>query len=93
MTVPEHLRELGYDPEEIIYFINPSYDSAFIGVSTDNRAIYDFELMVRYLVKEDQMTEEEAVEFIQYNTIRSLPWVKNSPIVIQDCVVDLNQEN
>ena len=93
MTVPEYIRELGYDPEDIIYFTNPSYDSAFVGISTDGRAIYDFELMVKYLVNDWKMTEEEAQEFIQYNTVRALPYIGNSPIIIQDCRFNLDCNN
>ena len=32
-------------------------------------------------MNEDSMTEEEAVEFIDYNTIRTLPYIPNAPIV------------
>ena len=30
----------------------------------------------------DKMSYEEAIEFIDYNTIRALPYVENSPIVV-----------
>ena len=44
---------------------------------TDNR-------MIECLVKEDHMTPEEAMEFIDYNTVRALPYVEDSPIVVYD---------
>ena len=90
MTVPKQLNELGYDLEEIAYFVSPSYDTAFVGVSVDGRVIYDFELMAEYLMKEEDMDYEEAVDFIHYNTIRSLPYIENSPIIIQSCKYDLS---
>ena len=40
---------------------------AFLGVSTDDRAIYDFDLMVESLMEEEGMTEEDAAEWIDYN--------------------------
>lgn len=43
--------------------------------------VYDYELMVQHLIKTDNMEYDDAVEFIEYNTIRSLPYVENSPIV------------
>ena len=54
-----------------------------IGISEDERAIYDFDLMVEWLMKNDGMTSEEAIEWIEYNTIRSLPYVGDkAPIIM-----------
>ena len=39
-SASERLIEAGYD--EIVIFENPSYDDALIGVTTDDRAVYDF---------------------------------------------------
>ena len=64
----EILTRHGY--EGVIIYENPSYDTAFIGVTKDNRAVYDYDLMVEYLVtdKSYKMTYEEAVDFISYNS-------------------------
>ena len=59
------LLDYGYDG--VVYFTNPSYERAFLGVSTDDRAIYDFDLMVESLMEEEGMTEEDAAEWIDYN--------------------------
>jgi hypothetical protein len=78
----ELLVELGY--EDSIVFENPDYDSAIIGVTEDDdRVVYDFDLMVKHLVDTDGITELEAIEFIEYNTIRSLPYVANAPVIIR----------
>lgn len=74
------LNELGY--EDVVVFENPDYDSAIIGVSEGRRAVYDFDKMVKHLVDKDGMTDEEAIEFIEYNTIRALPYFANSPIIM-----------
>lgn len=55
-NVGDLLLDYGYDG--VVYFTNPSYTKAFLGVSTDDRAIYDFDLMIESLVEEDGMTEE-----------------------------------
>ena len=69
--------------EDALVFENPSYDGAFVGVSHDGRAIYDYDMMVVSLMEEDGMTEEEAVEFIDYNTLRALPYFgEKAPIVM-----------
>lgn len=80
--VEKLLEEQGY--EDVIVLKNPSYDSAFIGVSTDNQAVYGYNKMVEFLVENDGMTEEEAADFISYNTLRALPYMgEHHPIVIQ----------
>lgn len=78
----KHLVEAGY--EDLIVFDNPSYDRAIIGVNEDfSRVIYDFDLMVESLMEEG-MDEEDAIEFIEYNTIRAQPYIgENAPIVMR----------
>lgn len=78
--VKELIEEYGY--EDVLIFSNPSYASAFIGVSDDNRAIYDYALMVEYLTTEEGWSDIEAIEFIEYNTLRALPYYEKSPIVM-----------
>lgn len=50
------LLDAGY--EGTIFFTNPSYEDAFLGVSSDDRAIYDYEKMVESLVNHEDMTLE-----------------------------------
>lgn len=78
--VKELIEELGY--EDVIIFSNPSYASAFVGISEDNRAIYDYDRMVGYLMEVEGWSDVEAIEFIEYNSIRSLPYYRNSPIIM-----------
>lgn len=80
----ETLINEGYN--DVVIFENPGYVDAFMGISTDNRAVYDFDKMVACLEEEDGMTEEEAIEFIEYNTIRSLPYYDNAPIIVRPLV-------
>lgn len=81
MTAEERILDAGY--EDVIIFSNDSYDDALIGVSEDGRAIYDFDLMVEWLINQDGMDETSAIEWIEYNTIRSLPYVGDkAPIIM-----------
>lgn len=71
--------------EDLIIFESPDYDSAIIGISHDDRVVYSFEKMIEFLKQEDKMTEEEAIEFIEYNTIRAIPYFgPNAPIVLMN---------
>lgn len=82
MTDKEKLCDEGY--EDVIVFDNPSFDGALIGVSIDNVAIYSYSKMIKAAVEQEGWTEEEAAEWIDYNTIRSLPYTENSPIIIYE---------
>ena len=63
--VRRKIEEAGY--EDIIIFDNPDYSTAFLGVTTSGHAIYDYELMVEYLVQKCEMDYESAADFICYN--------------------------
>ena len=81
MNAEERLLEYGY--EDVKYLVNEGYDDALIGVSEDGRAIYDFEKMVDWLVDKYGWTDEEAVEWIEYNTIRALSYFgEDAPIIM-----------
>ena len=81
MTAEERLLDNGY--EGIKYLTNYSYDTALIGVTHDDRAVYDYEKMVRWLVEEEDFTTEEAAEWIDYNTIRALPYMgSDGPVIL-----------
>lgn len=81
MSNRDILNEMEYDKS--VVFENPDYDEAIIGVSENGSVIYDYDLMIQHLVESDGMTEEEAVEFIDYNTIRAIPYAPNpKPIIM-----------
>lgn len=77
----QYLKETERD--ETVIFENPSYSTAVIGITEDERLIYDYDKMVEFLVETDDMNEEEAYEFIDYNTIRALPYMGDkAPIIM-----------
>lgn len=81
MTAIERLEDAGF--EDVLLFSNPSYDDALIGVTTDNRAIYEYNAMVDWLIENDDMSYDEAVEWIDYNTLRALPYYgEAAPVVV-----------
>ena len=81
MTVTERLLAAGY--EDVIVFENHSYDDALVGVTEDGRAIYDFDKMIDWLVEKEGFTVSQAVEWIDYNTIRSLAYAgPGAPVIM-----------
>ena len=89
MSKREILTEFGY--EDSIVFESPDYDNAIIGTDGDGRVIYSYEKMAECLMNDDGMSYEEACEFIDYNTVRALPYVENGPIIVYN--MDLFEEN
>ena len=69
---------------EATIFENPSCTEAIIGVTSDDRVVYDYDLMVECLMKEDNLSWEDADEFIQYNTIRALPYIPKAPVIMHN---------
>jgi hypothetical protein len=70
-------------PEDAIVFDNMSYDGSIIGVTTDGRVVYDYYKMIEELMQDEEWGYEDAVDWIDYNTIRSLPYAgENRPIIM-----------
>ena len=81
MTAEEKIANSGF--EDICILKNFSYDDALIGISHDDRAIYDYDKMINCLVREHGFTYSEAIEWIDYNTIRALPYMgPKAPIIM-----------
>lgn len=79
-TVESRILDAGY--EDVVIFGDNEYSTAFIGMTDDGRAVYDYDLMVEWLMETDHIDDVEAMEWIDYNTIRSLPYIQNSPIIV-----------
>lgn len=81
MTAEAKLLAAGY--EDVLLLARYSYDDALIGITEDGRAVYDYEKMVRWLVETEGFEELDAIEWIDYNTIRALPYMgPDAPIIM-----------
>ena len=79
------LNELEY--KDTVVLENPSYLNAIIGITDDGALCYSYEKMIKCLMEEDKIEQEDAMEFIDYNTIRALPYASSMgvrPIVVYD---------
>lgn len=83
MTLEEVNKFAEAEGEDIIAFSNPDYKNSILGISVDNRLIYDYDLMIKDLMETEDLSEIEAIEFIEYNTIRALSYYENAPIILQ----------
>lgn len=81
MTAAEKIEAAGY--EDVVVFSDYSYDDALIGVTECGRAVYDYDKMVEWLVQHTGWEVDEAVEWIEYNTIGALPNAgPNGPLIM-----------
>ena len=81
MTSEEKPLDMGY--EDVVILKNYSYDDALIGVTEDNRAVYDFDKMVGWRMETESFTQDEAIEWIEHNTIRALGYAGDgAPIIM-----------
>lgn len=60
------------DKLEIIQF--PDQASACIGVTNDNKLVYSYNKMFENLI-DDNMTETDAIEWLDYNTVRTAEYL------------------
>lgn len=82
MAINQEIRALLSD--YTIVFENVSYDNAIIGTTFDGRAIYDYESMVMELMEDEGLSYDDAIDWIEYNTIRSLGYFgSQAPVIVQ----------
>ena len=85
-SVEEILRNNEY--EGVKYLTDFSYDTALIGVTHGNRAVYDYEKMVEWLISTEGFTDEEAIEWIDYNTLRAIGYFGEDALIIMYPLMD-----
>lgn len=80
------ISDLGYDDVKIFDdSLGFDYADAFIGMSSDERAVYSYDKMIEHIMLKEGWPYEEAVEWIDFNTIRALPYGgPKGPIVVYD---------
>lgn len=88
--IRDALCEMGHD--EAVIFDGPDFDEAIVGVTDDGRVIYNYDAMVRSLMDRDGISMEEAIDFIEYNTIRALEYPSltgdKPPIIMHPLNID-----
>lgn len=81
MTKRETLEEMGR--EDSVVFDNPEYDDAIIGVTEEGNVVYDYEKMIDILAERDEMSRLEAAEFIDFKTVRAIPYAPDpKPLIM-----------
>jgi hypothetical protein len=69
----EYLEAQGH--EETMFFENPSFVKAITGITDSEQLIYDYDLMILAAMEEENWDVEEAIDWIEYNTLRTIPYM------------------
>lgn len=84
------LEEMVMDVEElekIIVLEGDEFADAVIGLTDDYRLVYSYEKITAALMNKNGWTELETLDYIEANTLRSLPYMEslgNAPIIINE---------
>ncbi len=71
------------------------FDDAFLGYGTQfNKmlAVYDYDKCVDILMKRDDMTEEEAEEYMEFNVMGAYMG-EYTPVFLRPCDIDLLRDD
>ena len=70
---------------KIIILEGDEFADGAIGLTEDNHVIYDYELLVESLMNHNNWTREEAIEWLDYNTLGSISYMASKgkePIIM-----------
>ena len=68
--IKDFILEQYADSEDVLFA--DGFDEAIIGFSSNDwRVVYSRELCIQILMKDDDMPEEEAIDFLEYNTFNA----------------------
>ena len=83
MAIVNEIREALPDGVKILD--NPSFDNSIIGVASGSGSvIYSYDKMVEEFMKDNNVRDIDAIDWIEYNTIRALPYMgENAPIICE----------
>ena len=83
MSIDIKLRE--QLPQGAVILDDSSYDNSIIGTTLDGGLIYSYERMVEEYMIDNDCGEDEALDWIGYNTIRAIPYLPDpKPMIVSE---------
>lgn len=69
---------------QTVLFDAPAFDNSIVGFTSCGNVCYNYDKMIIEFSHDNNCTHDESVEFIDYNTVRSIPYINNDykPIII-----------
>ena len=74
------------NPNAIVLEPQSTFNQAIIGSDPDGRLVYSSNKIIRAFMSEDCMSEEEAIEYFEYNTLGTIQPMDNpdKPLFVYD---------
>ena len=74
------------NPNAIVLEPQSTFNQAIIGSDPDCRLVYSSNKIIRAFMSEDGMSEEEAIEYFEYNTLGTIQPMDNpdKPLFVYD---------
>ena len=63
------------NPHAIVLEPRSTFNRAIIESTPDGKLVYSSEKIIRAFMDEDEMSEEEAIEYFEYNTVRAIDYM------------------
>ena len=74
---------LDNDLEGTSFFTGDNYATAILGYTEDGNLVYSYDDMVDWLMDNDDMDDISAREWIDYNVIRTIPYMgEKKPVIV-----------
>lgn len=77
--------------DQIIVLEGDEFADGAIGLTDDYHLVYDYNKLVKSLSEHNKWSEEEAIEWLDYNTLRAISYMEsagNVPIIITNTFAD-----
>lgn len=72
------------DEEKPLILDNHAYDNSIVGMTNTYRLVYSYDKMIQEFMEDENCSYEEAVEWLEYNTMRAIPYFgERAPIIIE----------
>ena len=69
--------------EDAIIFDNPNFDDSIVGITVEGNVVYDYDKMVSELMEDNNISRQDAIDFIECNTIRAITYAgPTAPIIM-----------
>lgn len=79
----KELKEYCEENEIVVeMYVNPDYEKEILGLSYDNRIIYDFDLMIECAKEYFNCDDLEAIEYLEVNVLKGLSYYNDGPIIL-----------
>lgn len=84
ISIEEYIKSLGIELEDgVAYFTGNDFRTAIMGtVAHGGNLVYSYQRMVEHYMNENECDEESAREWIEYNTLRSIPYMGDYPPIV-----------